>query len=318
MDKGTLSSVHHQPSLLLQDAASLDTSGAVVSPAYRATPWAAEEVEAASARTAARILLVSESGICRSVLAAATLGAALARRDLGGEVEVRCAATRDYCSGEPPHPAAAAAAAALGLELPADEVGAQQFDEASDIAANELVVVMDKYTAADVLREVSVYDTIREGAGYSHRVRRLGKCSPLSVRCLSPSCRCILCPCAPQRKRAVCSLNAPRPPGGAGEFHPELSDASGAAAHPDAADIEDPLYGKGCVCGNLGGEEEAAAVLECARRIQESCEGLAQRLAELHEAAAAQGGSMRQAVAAAAAALDEPAWLVPPMLQRRG
>lgn len=253
-----------------KDAASLDTSGAVVSPAYRATPWAAEEVEAASARTAARILLVSESGICRSVLAAAALGAALARRDLGGEVEVRCAATRDYCSGEPPHPAAAAAAAALGLELPADEVGAQQFDEASDIAANELVVVMDKYTAADVLREVSVYDTIREGAGYSHRVRRLG------------------------------------------EFHPELSDASGAAAHPDAADIEDPLY------GNLGGEEEAAAVLECARRIQESCEGLAQRLAELHEAAAAQGGSMRQAVAAAAAALDEPAWLVPPMLQRRG
>ena len=43
-------------------------------------------------------------------------------------------------------------------------------DFEADIVANELVLVMDKYTAADVLREVSVYDTINKAARYTSKV----------------------------------------------------------------------------------------------------------------------------------------------------
>lgn len=65
-------------------------------------------------------------------------------------------ASRDYCEGQPPHPSAAAAAAALGLELPceASAAGAQIFEPASDIVSSDLVLCMDKFSAADVLREV--------------------------------------------------------------------------------------------------------------------------------------------------------------------
>lgn len=138
-----------------QDAASLDVSGAVVSPAYRSTPWAAEQAAAAAgaSRTPARIALVSESGICRGVLAAAALAAALQRRGLGEQVAVECRATQAYCVGEGPHEAAAAVAAELGLALPAD-YAVQQFEEARDIVDFDVVLVCDKFTAADVLREV--------------------------------------------------------------------------------------------------------------------------------------------------------------------
>ena len=44
-------------------------------------------------------------------------------------------------------------------------------DFEADIVAHELVLVMDKYTAADVLREVSVYDTINPAARYTSKVR---------------------------------------------------------------------------------------------------------------------------------------------------
>ena len=47
---------------------------------------------------------------------------------------------------------------------------ARQMDFEADIVAHELVLVMDKYTAADVLREVSVYDTINKAARYTSKV----------------------------------------------------------------------------------------------------------------------------------------------------
>ena len=39
-----------------------------------------------------------------------------------------------------------------------------------DIVECELLLVMDKYTAADVLREVSVYDTISKAGRYTSKV----------------------------------------------------------------------------------------------------------------------------------------------------
>ena len=43
-----------------------------------------------------------------------------------------------------------------------------------DIVDYELLLVMDKFTAADVLREVSVYDTISKAGRYTSKVRALG------------------------------------------------------------------------------------------------------------------------------------------------
>ena len=69
--------------------------------------------------------------------------------------------------------------------------------------------------------------------------------------------------------------------------------------------------------GNMGGEEEAEAVRQAARLIYESCEGLVQLLLSLREQGGGGQGSLRQALAAAAESMEDPSWLVPPMLQRR-
>jgi hypothetical protein len=93
-------------------------------------------------------------------------------------------ATRDYCEGQGAHPAAAAAAARLGISLPqsaqpeaadagaaaasasqSDASAAFVFEPANDIVAADLVLVMDKFTAADVLREVRVNLSAHAAAG---------------------------------------------------------------------------------------------------------------------------------------------------------
>ena len=59
-------------------------------------------------------------------------------------------------------------------------------DHARDIVSFDLFLVMDKFTAADVLREVSVYDTISKGGGYSMKVRRLGEFHPVMSKSQDP------------------------------------------------------------------------------------------------------------------------------------
>ena len=139
-----------------QDAASLDVSGAVVQPSFRSTPWAAEAAFAAEGanRAAARIAFISESGTCRAPLAAAAFERLLEERGLtSAGIQCECRATRDFNLGDPADPSAAAVAAELGLQLPPG-YQAQQFKEARDIVDFDVVLVMDKFTAADVLREV--------------------------------------------------------------------------------------------------------------------------------------------------------------------
>eukprot|EP00878_Enallax_costatus_P033054 GHUV01036431.1.p1 GENE.GHUV01036431.1~~GHUV01036431.1.p1 ORF type:complete len:250 (+),score=82.46 GHUV01036431.1:458-1207(+) len=154
--------------------------GLVVQPAYRSTPWEAEQKLQNSSRDKALIMFVSESGICRAPLAAAIFKQQLQDSPLQDWVDVQQRATRDYCLGEGPDQAAVAAAATLGVQLPdAGTAAAVMFDPANDIVAADLVLVMDKFTAADVLREVSSYDLINPGGQYSARVRLLGSYHPL-------------------------------------------------------------------------------------------------------------------------------------------
>ena len=170
----------------------------MVQPSFRQTPWAAEAAVAAAGgdRAAARIAFVSESGTCRCVLAAAAFRAALAARDprLAGLVEVECRATKDYCLGDGPELLAARVASELGLEL-AQGYAAQQFKESRDIVDFDLVLVMDKFTAADVLREVGGHPRARPMPCPAHAARRA---------------------CPPHRRRVPLPARAPRPARGPG------------------------------------------------------------------------------------------------------
>ena len=56
--------------------------------AFRATPWDQERIEERSKRTQAQILFVSESNVCRSVLAEAVMNRLILER--GMQAEVRC------------------------------------------------------------------------------------------------------------------------------------------------------------------------------------------------------------------------------------
>ena len=63
-------------------------------------------------------------------------------------------ATRDYNIGESAEPSAVAAASSLGYDMPPG-FAAQKFDYEKDTVAYDLILVMDKFTAGDVMREVS-------------------------------------------------------------------------------------------------------------------------------------------------------------------
>ena len=90
-----LGAAHLTGPLRQASADSLDrVSNVFVDTAFRSTPWAQEAAESDSARTTARLLFVSESGVCRSVLAQALLRGALHARGLGDSVECEARGTR--------------------------------------------------------------------------------------------------------------------------------------------------------------------------------------------------------------------------------
>lgn len=64
--------------------------------------------------------------------------------------------TREYNVGDAPDIAAQGAAQQMGIELPAD-FQARQINPERDIVEFDIVLVMDKFTAADVLREVCAH-----------------------------------------------------------------------------------------------------------------------------------------------------------------
>lgn len=76
----------------------IDVSSIFVDIAFRSTPWAQEKLERESSRTAARILFVSESNVCRSVLAEALTRHILRGRGLSDEILCESKGTRQaFC-----------------------------------------------------------------------------------------------------------------------------------------------------------------------------------------------------------------------------
>lgn len=166
---------HEQPEQPEQTSSSMDVSGAVVNPVFRSRPWAVEDQPTGEEK--ARILFVSESNVCRSVLAQAFMTQLVEEMSMGHLVACESKGSRDYNVGEGPEQSVIAAAEELSIFLPTN-FKARKFDHQRDIVEFDLVLVMDKFTAADVLREVSVYDTIDKGGMYSLKVRRLGEFHP--------------------------------------------------------------------------------------------------------------------------------------------
>ncbi|KXZ53329.1 hypothetical protein GPECTOR_7g1223 [Gonium pectorale] len=162
------------PSLGIRLPLSESVERVVVNPVIRAAPWDPNRLEQQEQDPKAHVLLVSESDVCRSVLAAACLRRALQDAGLGDAVEVATCGTRPYNLGEGPEPAAVAAAEALGLELPPGHC-ARLFEPARDIVAFDLLLTMDKFTAGDVMREVSSFDLINRSMPFSYKVRRLSE-----------------------------------------------------------------------------------------------------------------------------------------------
>ncbi|CAI7820846.1 unnamed protein product [Closterium sp. NIES-53] len=159
-----------------EGAGSFDVSSTCVNPVFRSFPNLKEgdgNVDGPGGRTAVRVLFVSEGNVCRSVVAEAVLTAMI--RDKGLEEYILCSskAVRDYNVGESPDSRVVQLAGQSGVAVDAARQ-AQLLRPAEDVVAHDLLVVMDKFNAADVLKEVSVFDTIDPTARFSSKVRRMG------------------------------------------------------------------------------------------------------------------------------------------------
>lgn len=271
-----------------------DVSRNVVRRAVRAPPLSQAAARPDLPDPAALCLaFVSESGYCRAPLAAAAARAALGRLrpPLSAPVVVcEALASRDYCAGRGPSPDAARAAARLNLADPLFSAStATPFLPATHAVRADLLAVVDRFVAADVLREVTVFDTVlaADTPAFGAKVRLLGGFAGRKVGenpgASSPS------------SSAVDALRA-----------------ASAAGEGEDTDIDDPLY------GNAGGPAQAAAVEAAAVACEAGAAGLVAWLAALDVEAMAAGIPLRTALSAALGAAGEIVWLMPPMLAPRG
>ena len=273
-----------------------DVSRNVVRREVRAPPLAEGAARPDLAPADLCLAFVSESGYCRAPLAAAAARRALTRLQppLSAPVVVcEALASRDYCAGRGPAPDAVAAAGALGLADPAFAASvATPFLPATHAVRADLLAVVDRFVAADVLREVTVFDTVAaaESPAFGSKVRLLGGFAG----------------------RAAGAVGAAAGPAAGAPSAVDALRAASAAGEGEATDIDDPLY------GNPGGPAQAAAVEAAGVACEAGAAGLVAWLAALDAEAGAAGVPLRTALAAALGAAGEIAWLVPPMLAPRG
>ena len=135
---------------------------------------AIKEAETRPADAPVRVLFLSEGNTCRSVLAEALFTRLLEERHLSDSVTCESKGTRDYNVGEGPDAATLAVGQALGLNFLAYHV-ARATDFEVDINLFDMMLPVDKFTAADILRECTVYDTINPKGGYVDKVRTLAE-----------------------------------------------------------------------------------------------------------------------------------------------
>jgi protein-tyrosine-phosphatase len=156
---------------------SLEVSSVVVKPVFR-TKFSPSSPQQDLSHTALNIAFVSESGICRGPIALAAFQQALASSSsphLSTTLLTAAAfSTQDYVLDQPPHPTTFSAASSLSLPLP-QEYKVQLFQPEIHADQYDIILTMDEFTLADVLREVSVLDLVSCSTQYCQKVRRLGE-----------------------------------------------------------------------------------------------------------------------------------------------
>jgi len=257
----------------------IEVESVTVNPSFRGEAGDVEDYKTDAEKL--KILFVSESGICRSQLACAIFRQIIEEENLTAKVECISRACRDYALGEPVSDSVAQVAQAQGIPLD-KSCRSELLDLNKDVRTSDLVIVVDKFVAADVMRDVSLHDTIHKSedetsdASLSRRVRRLG------------------------------------------DWHPVWSQAKDA----EERDIVDPLYGNYGGEVELDAVGECAfRVHECclalAQSIKESIEASSPQEGGKREAqeVAKEDAARRilEEVEQKASSLD---WLVPPMLKK--
>jgi len=154
--------------------APINVADSCVKPHYRTLDTLLETEAQSRGRVKARVCFLSESNICRSLFAEAFFKQLIESEGMTEMVECESRATQNYCVGEGPDKNAAAVAEEMGVDL-TKQNGAQFFEDAVDIVYFDLLLAMDKYTLADVMREVSVWDTISSSSAFTGRIRHLAE-----------------------------------------------------------------------------------------------------------------------------------------------
>lgn len=146
----------------------------VIQPLYRSTPQSSAAAGDASVGQdgALQVLVLGEANICRSPLAAALLRSALAEAGIADRVHCDSRAVQDFAVGERVPPSVLEECRTQGLEVSAGH-SARLWRPEWDVCDYDLLVAVDRFVAADAMKEVAVYDTIQKEVEYCGKIRGL-------------------------------------------------------------------------------------------------------------------------------------------------
>lgn len=150
-----------------------DVERTVIQPLYRSTVAEAEAAASASGGAAAlRVLVLGEANICRSPLAEALIREELAAAGIADKVVCSSRAVQDFAAGEPVPSHVIEECRRQGLTVTPDHVSRVWRPE-WDVVDYDLLVAVDRYVAADAMKEVAVYDAIQKEVEYCSKIRGL-------------------------------------------------------------------------------------------------------------------------------------------------
>ena len=233
-----------------------------------------------------KVLFVEEGLGCRSVLAKTIFSHAVAkskRLSLPGSsfVETDVAAILPHSVAMPieADKRALDMTRRHGLKVEFDpsvpENKIRPFDDVNDSVNFDLIVVMDRFDHAEVLKEVAAYDNIFPGGYYALKVRRLAGFKACN--------------------ESHCIVQQQQPGGFVGGASDGSSAAAAYAKGEDGLDISDPLYT--CYSCDLSQEEEEDAFEMLYAEISEACEGLVHFISQLQEVADLKGTQLAHEIA---------------------